>query len=315
MSENPISRQPMEPLSVGNVVSAGLRLYRDRFKSYFGVAIRATLWGLLPFLAFIPIPLVLLYGQANPGTISILIVLGLVLFFYGTAKFTANSAVISRLAFVELMNQPESVREARSHVDSKFWIFFRTYLLIILLSFAGIIGFYLASLILGILAGIIVSSVQGNIAAVVISALIGILIFAVFLIVLIRLSIRLSLYEIPLAIEEDLNAIGTISRSWRLTLGHAGRIFTILTVAFLVSIPIYIIVQIAASIIQAILQRALSVESTSVPFQILSLLMGYILGLLGGIVLLPFWQAIKGVIYYDLRSRREGLGLGIRDSV
>ncbi|MEH2455538.1 hypothetical protein [Nostoc sp.] len=30
-------------------------------------------------------------------------------------------------------------------------------------------------------------------------------------------------------------------------------------------------------------------------------------------VILPFWQAIKAVIYYDLRSRREGLGLKLRD--
>ena len=32
-----------------------------------------------------------------------------------------------------------------------------------------------------------------------------------------------------------------------------------------------------------------------------------------GAVVLPFWQAIKAVIYYDLRSRREGLGLKLRD--
>jgi hypothetical protein len=30
--------------------------------------------------------------------------------------------------------------------------------------------------------------------------------------------------------------------------------------------------------------------------------------------MMPFWQAIKAVIYYDLRSRREGLGLQVRDS-
>jgi hypothetical protein len=28
---------------------------------------------------------------------------------------------------------------------------------------------------------------------------------------------------------------------------------------------------------------------------------------------MPFWQSIKAVIYYDLRSRREGLGLQLRD--
>jgi hypothetical protein len=31
------------------------------------------------------------------------------------------------------------------------------------------------------------------------------------------------------------------------------------------------------------------------------------------IVILPLWQIIKAVIYYDLRGRREGLGLQLRD--
>lgn len=27
---------------------------------------------------------------------------------------------------------------------------------------------------------------------------------------------------------------------------------------------------------------------------------------------MPFWQALKAVLYFDLRSRREGLGLQLR---
>jgi hypothetical protein len=33
----------------------------------------------------------------------------------------------------------------------------------------------------------------------------------------------------------------------------------------------------------------------------------------GGPVVIPFWQPMKAIIYYDLRSRKEGLGLQIRD--
>jgi hypothetical protein len=33
------------------------------------------------------------------------------------------------------------------------------------------------------------------------------------------------------------------------------------------------------------------------------------LGLLSGALLVPFWQAVKAVIYYDLRIRQEGLGM------
>lgn len=38
MSMNLSSPQPLGPLSVGNVVSASLRVYRDRFKLYYRLA-------------------------------------------------------------------------------------------------------------------------------------------------------------------------------------------------------------------------------------------------------------------------------------
>ena len=54
------------------------------------------------------------------------------------------------------------------------------------------------------------------------------------------------------------------------------------------------------------------VEGTDPSFQLLSFLIGYAIGILGNIFLLPFWQAIKAVVYYDLRTRREGMGLELR---
>jgi hypothetical protein len=37
------------------------------------------------------------------------------------------------------------------------------------------------------------------------------------------------------------------------------------------------------------------------------------LSFVGGALILPFGQTVKAVVYYDLRSRREGLGLQLRD--
>jgi hypothetical protein len=42
--------------------------------------------------------------------------------------------------------------------------------------------------------------------------------------------------------------------------------------------------------------------------------LGMFLGIVGATFMMPFWQAIKAVIYYDIRNRREGLGLQVRDS-
>lgn len=314
MSMSPISRQPAGPLSVGNVVSAGLRLYRDRLKSYFGVAFRATLWALLPFLALIPIPLIFMGAEPNVAALSLLIPLGIVLFFYGMAKYTANSALISRLAFGELVNKPESTQEASRQVNRKFWIFFRTYLLILLLNFGGIIGFYILMALIVFIGIFVAALVKENIAAILIIALIGILAFGVALSFIIRFFTRFSLFEVPLAIEENINATQTIGRSWNLTQGHVGRIFFILFLAFLVTLPLYIVVQIGVNIIQAILLKTLAVNPLDVNFQILSFLVAYFLGLVSGAVILPFWQTIKAVIYYDLRSRREGFDIQLRDS-
>jgi hypothetical protein len=314
MSENFSSSQPIGPISVGDVVSAGVRIYRDHFKSYFGVAIRATLWGLLPFLALIPIPLLLINGEQNLAALLLLVPLGLLLFLYGTAKYTANSALISRLAFRELVNKPESTKDARRELDPKFWIFFRTYLLISLLSIGVVIGFYLGVLILGIIGGYIGYSIRANTFIIVLLVVVGLLAFGVALSALIRFFTRLAIFEVPLAIEENIKATQTIGRSWRLTKGHVGRIFLILTVAFLISLPIYIITQFIVNIILATLLGVLSIDSTAVAFQLISFLVAYSLGLVSQVVILPFWQAIKAVIYYDLCTRKEGMGLQIRDS-
>jgi Ca2+/Na+ antiporter len=60
-------------------------------------------------------------------------------------------------------------------------------------------------------------------------------------------------------------------------------------------------------------QRGVSLE-TSVIFTLLGLFgVGGLLALVLGSLIIPFWQSIKAVIYYDLRSRREGMGLELRD--
>ncbi|NES65460.1 MAG: hypothetical protein F6K24_09450, partial [Okeania sp. SIO2D1] len=99
----------IELLSTGNIVSASIRIYRDNFKSYFAIAIRATFWYLLPFLALIPVSLILTSGQANISNsiFFLLIPVWLLLFAFCTAKSIINSAIIARLVFGLLANQPE----------------------------------------------------------------------------------------------------------------------------------------------------------------------------------------------------------------
>ena len=46
---------------------------------------------------------------------------------------------------------------------------------------------------------------------------------------------------------------------------------------------------------------------------VLALLVFIALAVLVGILTAPFFQTIKSVLYYDLRSRREGLDIQFRD--
>ena len=261
------------PLSVGNVVSASLRIYRDHFKSYFGLALVASLWSLVPI--------------------------------YGWAKYSAILGLISRLAFGEVREKPETVSDARREVNPRMWSFL----------WAGILTFliFFAVFLVGGLAMAIVIGGAGAIFGqnyVIIGALV-VVAFIAFVIICIRLFSRLLIVELPLAVENNIGASSAIGRSWELTKGSVGRIQWIVLVAILVSLPITIIVQILATIIQVFLSRVLGAESGI--FFLVSYLLILPVSFGSSALQIPFWQAMKAIIYYDLRSRKEGLGLQIRD--
>lgn len=275
--QNISPRQSSEPLSVGNVVSAALRIYRDKFKLYWQLAFIGYLWVLVPI--------------------------------YGWAKFSAISALISRLAYSEVIERPETVAEARRHVMPKMWSFLGAGLLVglivTLVSFGAIFVF-------GFLGGILAAILGQNITTIIVLILLGIVASIAFFIGYIRLLSRLFIVEMPLAMEDNVTATSTISRSLQLTKGFVGRLQWILMIATLISLPISLVIQIASFVLRAVLSALFSSDSVIFGFLYFLLIVG--LSLASGSLLIPFWQAIKAVIYYDLRSRREGLGLQLRDA-
>ena len=127
-----------------------------------------------------------------------------------------------------------------------------------------------------------------------------------------RIISRLLIVELPLAMENDVSSSSAIGRSWELTKGSVGRIQWIVFVGILVSLPITIFVPgIFGAIVGSILTAFL--DPTSGIFLIVSNLLTLPVSFGSSALLLPFWQAIKAVVYYDLRSRKEGLGLQMRD--
>ncbi len=281
MSFNPSSPEPIQPLSLGNVVSAGLRLYRSHLKSYLQLSFLAYAW------IFIPV--------------------------YGWAKCLATLALISRLAFGELVNQPESIQDAKRVVNSRMWKFLLMGLLTFLLGFGLFFSVLIAfSIVLGIIIGILMSSTGNFVGSSSLTAnpiFLG-LVVILEIILLLWIQSRFFITEVPLAIEDNVNASSTIGRSWNLTKGSVWRIVTILFVAYLITIPM----QLPFSLLSNLIQRFITYVAKETQFYILLSFFGsLVMFLISAAIFTPFWQSIKAVVYYDLRSRREGFGLKLRD--
>jgi hypothetical protein len=304
-SHNPSPHQPMGPLSVGNVVSTGLVLYRSHLKSYFAIALIATLWMLLPFLLIIPI-VALFFNQVlqvSTSTLGLIIPIWLALFIYCFANYLTNSALISRLGFGELVSKPESAKAARSHVNPRPWSFL---LLTFLVGILMLLFYFLLAIPIGIVNFALVFALSTLVPGV------GVVVGIVFSVLAILFGLswlysRLLVAEVVLAAEDGKKTTESISRSWKLTQNSVWRIQGVVLLAFVVTLPI---VFLSAYLPQILL---FYVEQGSMAYGILYSI-SLILSFAAGALLMPFWQTLKAVVYYDLRSRREGLGLQLRDS-
>jgi hypothetical protein len=273
MPKNLSSSGQTGPLSVGNVVSASLRIYRDNFKLYFGLALVASLWLLVPI--------------------------------YGWAKYFAIAALISRLAFGEVREKPETVSDARREVNPRMWRLFWAGTLTVLIY----IGVYVAGTIAMAILLVGAAAIFGQ--NYVVMAVFMLVAVIAFLIIYIRIISRLLIVELPLAIENNIGATSAIGRSWELTKASVGRIQSIVFVGILVSLPIAIVVLILTLSVQGVLRTVLGADSSLLYLVYYLMILPFSLG--SGALVTSFWQAMKAIIYYDLRSRKEGLGLQIRD--
>ncbi|HEY9299952.1 MAG TPA: hypothetical protein VIQ31_27020 [Phormidium sp.] len=281
MSKNPSLRQPIGPLSLGNVVSAGLRIYRDHFKSYLGLSIKALLWALIPI--------------------------------YGWAKIYQIHAIISRHVYKELVNQPEPISTTRRYIEQRFWSFWAAQMLIGSMSF-GV--YFISSLLLRAFVEIppifLGSLSNQNSGLTPISQALDLGARFVAILIYVWLYSHFFISELPLAIEHNMNSTNSIGRSWELTKAFILKIQVIIIVAGLITLPIVLLALAPIFFIMPLFSTSSSPEVILASFFLMGFL-GMILVIVGATLMMPFWQAIKAIIYYDIRTRQEGLGLRIRD--
>jgi hypothetical protein len=326
-----MNSSPIRPLSVGNVVSASIRLFRSNLKQYMGIALKVMAWGLVPLIpSLLNLAVRIMEASANTALDS---VAGLRMFLtvsrplvfllsvFCSAKAWTHGALISRLAFQELMGQPESTQEGWQQVRKRLWHFWLARFMVGLISGVAtvvvlVVLFLLLTFSVGLLMGLLGLGSNPPTNFLMLVGFVAIGLFALVLLLPLWLQARLMMTELPVAVEQ-VSGSDSIVRAWSLSKGHTVRILMILLVGGLITIPPFILAFVPGTIALFALipqfQRGVSTETTVI-LTILGLFgLGGLFAIVVGLFTIPFWQSVKAVIYYDLRSRREGMGLELRD--
>ncbi|WP_156435451.1 DUF975 domain-containing protein [Leptolyngbya sp. O-77] len=316
-SSGPNSPDLTQPLTVGNAVNVGFRLYGAKIKPYLWLATQSTLWVLLPILLAIALGFFYATTQRYFTTLGLVIPAWVVLMVFCSARSYSLSAAIARLGFGELTQQPESIESACRYTRARQWGFVWVYVLLFLLGVAVTLLFYIVAAVVVVLMLVFVggtdfllnpqSAALVNPGLILLAFLVFLGIVGLLVWILTWFSIRFSVPDLPLAVEPGLTATQSLGRSWELTHKNVGRIFLILLVTWIATIPLQFVIQIVLGIAQEAIVRIYPENSPL--YGLLTFGSSFLISLLLGIFTLPLWQSIKATIYYDLRRRREGLGL------
>ncbi|MCA2700153.1 MAG: hypothetical protein IM500_06820 [Microcystis sp. M179S2] len=303
-----MTNNSIEPLNIGNTINTAFRLYRDRFPTYVFFAVRACLWSLLPLILQLILSQ-LLYQTITPEEGSDI---GLRLFLFpvqifSAAKYLFNSAVISRLAFQDIIYQPETAGQAEKKVKPKMW------------------RLWWMQVLLGLLGAAIILAIMLSLALVSLIPILGVLLILLASFCLpvffLWLSARICIAELPLVIEDNLGSWQAIKRGWHLTKNSAWRIVGVIFIASLLIIPVYILSWALASIpfwvnFSSFYSSLESVEDWQTlaenPLFFRQMAMfSYGLTtifLLLNILLVPFWQSLNSVIYNHVLDQKKNDG-------
>lgn len=258
----------MQPLSIGNVISAGLRIYRDRFQLYYGLALKAFLW------AFVPI-----YGWAN--CVSLL-------------------ALISHLAFCEAIERPEAIGDARPQIESKKWFFLRL-LFLIILAIASLL--FISIAVAFVLAIFIKNTLSNNFLFLFLFTLVNLL---VFIFCFLRIISYLFLTQSIILFEKNSNLFSAIRKSWNSTNIFISKIQGIVLAYFFLSLPSFLTIYLIYGAIQLLGTFGL-IDVNNLPIISLLILLPITLTTLA--LILPLWQILQAITYYDLQARFRELNL------
>jgi hypothetical protein len=305
-------------LTVGNVVSTAITLYKSNFNRYLRVSLRSIKWTLLIVLSTIGAAFLggAIYGATNLWILVVPIVLGwIVIILYYSAKYATDRAIVSRLAYQELIESPETTNVATEQLLPRTWGFLRLSLwLTLYMSIVLLVSYLLFSIAVGICVGILSAlNLATSPLTYVFLGLIGIALFVYFVLVNLRYYCYWFVSELPLAIESNITARSSIRRSKELSFPFVGRLKLIIFIAFLITLPVGLVsnsLTIGGQVMQILANNPFApVNENNEAVSNGLILVGVLVGMITEFFIMPFWQAIKAVIYYDLVNQQEGRDL------
>lgn len=276
----------MRDLTAENAVTASLNLYRKRFKTYFKLSIISHLWFLIPI--------------------------------YGWAKCYAGIALISRLAFSEITGKPETISEAQSHINQNLWSFWLAAILVYLCfgfrAFLWVIVWSISTAVLSFLSlwflGNLVSINQAFFAvSILIFLVLMVLAYAYLFLKLIEIYSPFFGYELPLAIEPKMTSSTTITRSRRLVEGLRRSVVKTIVVAVLATIPISFLSLSIWVFVSGFIQNVTSTNTEQSTATAIRQVIWVIYWSIFNMVITPFWQTLKAMVYYNLLCQKEAVDL------
>lgn len=279
---------PHQPLTIGQVISVGLALYRQQFKLYTRLSAIAFLW------LFVPI--------------------------YGWVKFLTIAGAIARLAHCELSGNPQSALAALTHTAQKSNVLFFVQVAIVSRSLLEYIVLCLAALIaqsvfLAILQFMSLFSIQdltpGNAFYFLFALTVTVITLVLPFYRVFWFASRRFLTDIYLSVQDTRSFPEGFQGSLALSRGKALRLQAIaLTHGILCLVIIRLPFDIAGRLfsnafvgLANFIQLDMSIPSIGVRLLCLWI---------PGIIVMPFWQSTKAVAYYDLSNRKYGVDMQLR---
>lgn len=265
----------LKPLSAGQILDRGIRLYRNNFLTFIGI------------IAIMQIPLVivtLIFDLSLLGELpGIAVISGIIIIIISAFLTQFGTAAITLAVSDNYLGNPITIIGAYKQVRQTWWT---------LLGATFLLGLLLIAVLLICFVPFALIQICGWIPAVP-----GIGLFAFFAYVVLPLIA-------PVVVLEGQRATSSIYRSWHLA---RRRFWWILGFFLLLALFNFLIVEGPTQVITFLLNFAISMELSAELIVLLPQITSTILS----IIYLPLEMACITLLYFDLRVRTEGLDLAI----